>query len=202
MKKLSLISSISIVVVLASLISGCAGTIKNMREVPADRAEFTPEKGNAVIVFMRPSGMGFAIQSSVFEIKDNNPSTLAGIVAAKTKVAYRVEPGKHLFMVVGESADFMTADIQPNKTYYAYVTPRMGVWKARFSLEPKHKADLNTSDFSSALADCKWVEKSPDSDKWMLDNLDSIKSKRADYYPDWLQQPENERPHLLPEDGK
>ena len=202
MKKNSLFGSVTMLVVLAFLVSGCAGTVKNMREVPADRAEVIPEKGKAVIVFMRPSGMGFAIQSSVFEIKDENPSSLAGIVAAKTKVAYRLDPGKHLFMVVGESADFMTADVQPGKTYYAYVTPRMGMWKARFSLEPKHQQELSSADFNSALENCIWVEKSTDSENWMQDNIESIKSKRAEYYPEWMQKPEVERPHLLPEDGK
>ena len=201
MRKNTLISSASIFVVLALLISGCAGTVKNMREVPAGSTAVVPEEGKAVIVFMRPSGMGFAIQSSVFEIKDNYPS-LVGIVAAKTKVAYRLDPGKRLFMVVGESADFMTADILPNKTYYALVTPRMGLWKARFSLDPKHKQELNTSEFNSSLNDCKWVEKTPASDNWALGNMGSIESKRAEYYPEWLQKPETERPHLLPEDGK
>jgi len=173
-----------------------------MREVPPERAEFIPEKGKAVIVFMRPSGVGFAIQSSVFEVKDNKTASLAGIVAAKTKVAYRLDPGKHLFMVVGESADFMTADVLPDKTYYAFVTPRMGVWKARFSLEPKHKQELNTADLNSELDSCKWVEKSPESEDWMRDNMEDIESKRAEYYPEWMQKDEADRPHLMPEDGK
>jgi hypothetical protein len=105
-------------------------------------------------------------------------------------------------MVIGENADFMTADVLPNKTYYAYVTPRMGLWKARFSLEPKHKQDIGMPELSSALDECRSVEKTPDSNNWALGNMDSIQSKRAEYYADWLKSPESERPHLLPEDGK
>lgn len=201
MKNNSLIKSASILLVLALLLSGCAGTVKNMREVPPGSAEITPEKGKAVVVFMRPSGMGFAISSSVFEVKGDNMA-LAGIVAAKAKVAYRLDAGKHLFMVVGEGADYMSADLLPNKTYYAYVTPRMGMWKARFSLEPKHKQELNTSEFTGALDGCKWVEKIPESDNWMHENMESIKSKHAEYYPEWMALPENERVRLLPEDGR
>lgn len=201
MKNISLIRSASILLAFAIFLSGCAGTIKNMREVPAGSTEIAPAADKAVVVFMRPSGMGFAIQSSVFEIKGDN-LTLAGIVAAKTRVAYRLDPGKHLFMVIGESADFMSADLLPNKTYYAYVTPRMGMWKARFSLIPIHRQELNTPDFTSALDDCIWVEKTPDSDNWMLENIESIKSKRAEYYKEWMALPENERVRLLPEDGK
>lgn len=201
MKDNSLIKSASILMVIALLLSGCAGTVKNMREVPAGSAEVTPEKGKAVVVFLRPSGVGFAISSSVFEVRGDNMA-LAGIVAAKAKVAYRLNPGRHLFMVVGEGADYMSADLLPNKTYYAYVTPRMGIWKARFSLEPKHRQDLNASEFIAALDGCKWVEKIPESDNWMHENIESIKSKHAEYYPEWMALPENERVRLLPEDGR
>ena len=118
-----------------------------MRTVPLDQVVTGPEEGQSMIVFMRPSGMGYGIQSSVFEI-DNTEPKLAGIVAAKKKVAYRIAPGNHLFMVVGESADFMSAELEANKTYYALVTPRMGMWKARFSLRPVHADELNTNQFN------------------------------------------------------
>lgn len=97
-----------------------------MRVVSFDNVVDTPEKGKSLIVFMRPSSIGYAIQSSVFEVKGDDVH-LAGIVAAKKKVAYQVEPGKHLFMVVGESADFMSAELEKDKTYYALVTPRVGM---------------------------------------------------------------------------
>lgn len=187
--------------ILGLLLSGCAGSIVNMREVPPDKAVTGPEQGKAMVVFMRPSGLGFAISSSVFEVKGDTP-TLVGIVAAKAKVAYQVEPGKHLFMVVSESADFMSADLAANKTYYALVTPRMGMWKARFSLKPVHADKLNSSEFSGWLADCKWVEKSPESDAWANNNMPDIKAKRAKYYDVWVNKPEDGRPRLLPEDGK
>ena len=201
MKKHSLVGSVLMLLLAVLFLSGCAGSIKNMREVPAGSAEVTPDKGKAVVVFMRPSGMGFAIQSSVFEVKGDN-LTLAGIVAARMKVAYRLDPGKHLFMVIGEGADYMGAELLPNKTYYAYVTPRMGVWKARFSLLPVHKQELNTPDFTDALEGCTWVEKTSDSDNWMQENIESIKFKHAEYYPEWMALPEDERVRLLPEDGK
>lgn len=52
------------------LLSGCAGTVKNMRAVDSEHASFTPENGKAMIVFMRPATLGFAIQSSVFELNE------------------------------------------------------------------------------------------------------------------------------------
>ena len=60
-------------IILAVFISGCAGTVKNMRPVSHDSVTTKPEEGKSMIVFMRPSSFGFAIQSSVFEIKEGNP---------------------------------------------------------------------------------------------------------------------------------
>ena len=190
-----------IVLSLAILLSGCAGTVKNMRELPADAVVAPPKQDEALVVFMRPSGLGFAVQSSVYEIVSDKP-VLAGIVAAKTKVAYRTKPGTRLFMTLGENADFMTADLQPNKTYYAYVAPRMGAWKARFVFEPKTAKDLESAEFKSDFETCKWVEVSDESLRWLSENMSSIQSLRIEYYQDRLKQPANERSRLLANDGK
>lgn len=188
-----------LIVVLAALVSGCAGTIKHMEEVSA--APSGPRAGKAMVVFMRPSGLGYAVQSTVYEVQGNNVS-LIGVVAAKAKVAYEVDPGTRLFMVVGENADFMTAELLPNKTYYARVEPRMGLWKARFGLDPVPAKDLDTTDFKTQLDECKWVVKGPSADVWLGQNLASVQSKRLDYYPDWASKPAAEKPRLSPADGR
>ncbi len=190
-----------IVLLLALLLSGCAGTVKNMRVVPPDQVTTAPEKGKARVVFMRPSTLGFAIQSSVFEIKKDRPS-LVGIVAAKKKLSYSLEPGKYLFMVVGKSADFMSAELKADKTYYALVTPRMGLWKARFSLKPVHAGELGSAAFKAWQATGEWVEKSPASDRWANANMSSIQSKYKEYYADWMSKNPVERPKLFLQDGQ
>lgn len=201
-QKLSLISRIFMLACVLAIVFfyGCAGSVKNMREIPDEQAVYTPDPDRAMIVFMRPSTFGFAIQSSVFEIVDDNPE-LVGIVAAKKKVAYQVEPGGHLFMVIGESADFMKADLQAGKRYYALVTPRMGMWKARFSLKPIHKDDQESEKLTEWLKECHWVEKTYDSDQWADANMPSIQSKKSEYMQKWLQKPEPDRPALHVEDG-
>jgi hypothetical protein len=171
-----------------------------MREM-APGYEPAPAAGKAMVVFLRPSGLGAAIQSSVFEMRDNAP-LLAGIVAAKTKVAYQAEPGKQLFMVVGESGDFMSAELVAGRTYYALVTPRMGVWKARYSLRPVHKAELGGSELAGWLADCRWVEKGQEAEAWARENMESIRSKHVEYYPKWMEKAEGDRPVLFAEDGR
>jgi hypothetical protein len=185
----------------AIMLSGCAGAVKNMRVVPPDQAVTSPAQDKAMVVFMRPATLGYAIQSSVFEVKQDEPM-LVGIVAAKKKVAYQVDPGEHLFMVVGESADFMSAQLDENKTYYALVTPRMGMWKARFSLKPVNAAELQSPDFNKWYDACEWVEKIPAADTWATDNMPSIKSKQDAYYTKWMNKDSAAKPMLNAEDGR
>ncbi len=197
MKKLLAVSFLA----LLALLAGCAGTVTNMREIPLSQAPAAPEAGRAMIVFMRPSGLGFAVQSSVFEIRNDEPA-LVGIVAAKTRVAHQVAPGKYLFMTIGENADFMSAEVAAGKTYYVKVEPRMGMWKARFGLEPYRAKDLGTSAFTTDLDGCKPVAMSAESNAWASTNMMSIREKRTSYHGDWMKKPDAERPALMPEDGK
>ena len=186
--------------VLALAAPGCAGTIKNMREVPAGTAAPTPSAGKALVVFMRPSGMGYAIQSSVFSVKDGQPQ-IVGIVAAMAKVGWQADPGKHLFMVVGESGDFMSAELVAGRTYYALITPRMGVWKARFSLAPVSKPQLGTGEFKEWFERTRWAEPDERTAVWMHDNFSSVQEKYTAYYPKWMEKTPADRPALLPDDG-
>ncbi len=61
------------------LLGACAGSSQYMRDVAPEMVNYTPKPDQALVVFMRPSGLGFAIQSSVFDITDGSPIFL-GIV--------------------------------------------------------------------------------------------------------------------------
>lgn len=189
-----------VLLLLSFVLFGCAGTVKHMQVVPPGKVVDKPKNGNAVVVFMRPSTLGFAVQSSVFNVTGKK-SELVGVVAAKKKVAYQVKPGKHVFMAIGESADFMYAELEKNKTYYALVTPRMGLWKARFSLKPVHANELNTDEFKEWVNSCEWVETNESSYAWANSNMESIKEKRAEYYQDWMEKAPADRPKLRASDG-
>jgi hypothetical protein len=192
---------LALLAALALSASACAGTIKNMREVPPGSPEPKPAAGKAMVVFLRPSGMGYAIQSSVFVVKDKNPE-LVGIVAAKTKVAWQADPGKHLFMVVGESGDFMGAELEAGKTYFATVAPRLGMWKARFSLKPVGPEEAASPAFVDGLNGSRWVEKDEAAEAWARGHADEVRSKYEGYYPKWMEKAEADRPWLRTTDGK
>src|SRR5882672_10885864 len=79
-----------------------------------------PTEGKALVVFVRTlssdaTSVDFR-RSPVFELKSGaSVPELVGILSVRMMVAYQIDPGMHLFMVVGENADFMTADVLPNR---------------------------------------------------------------------------------------
>ena len=185
---------------LVLLLCGCAGRIVRMEVMPAESASPAPLPGKAMVVFMRGPDSAL-VQSTVYEVKGTDVEMI-GIVAAKTKVAYQVDPGKRMFMAVGETADFMNADLQAGRTYYVIVTAGLGNWKARFALDPIHRAQLDSAEFKSTFKDTRWVRKTAATDEWFAANRRSIQSKRSGSYSEWMKTPENERAALLAEDGR
>ncbi len=180
------------------LLVGCAGSTRLMK--PADDASYEPLADKAVVIFMRPQTLGFAVQSVAYDIIGNE-NKLVGIVSAKKKVAYITNPGEHLFMVIGESADFMKADLTAGKTYYALVTPRMGWNKARFSLTPVQKNQVNLSNLESWKKACIFTENTESSRQWAEKHARNVEGMRVRYYEKWKQKPKENQPSLKPEDG-
>lgn len=168
------------------LLSACASnpmqtaTNQTLGPVPSDQAQ---------IVFMRSSMYGGGINASLYDVTGGNLEFI-GIIANGSKIAHTTAPGKHTYMVVSEAADFMEANLLEGKTYYSIVTPRMGAWKARFSLRPVRNdgtTDFNTAspEFKKWVSGTQLVTTSPQAIQWFERNKGSILTKQADYLPVW-----------------
>ncbi|UXI66379.1 DUF2846 domain-containing protein [Tahibacter amnicola] len=165
-------------------LTGCQSSMM----VKANR-EPEPSADKALVVFMRPSSFGGAIQSSVYDTGEAK-DTFIGIVSTGTKVAYLAEPGQHRFMVVAENADFLEATLNAGKTYYVLVSPRMGVWKARFSLLPirnnaSAEHNVKSGDFAKWQSKTHWVGVSPEAEAWYREHESAIREKKNDYLKKW-----------------
>jgi hypothetical protein len=171
-----------------------------MMQVPADVAPFTADPEKATVVFMRPSSFGGAIQSYAF-LYDNDEPEFIGIISTNYKIAYQTPAGKHLFMIMGENADFLQADLAPNHIYYVVVEPHMGFFKSRFSLDPVPASQFDTQDFKDDLAECHFVQNTPASMEWFEQNKAAVIKKYESYYPDWQEDTEDQH-HLSQEDGR
>lgn len=176
----------SLFALLLLLLSGCAST---KMQVAAVQTLAPAASGKAQVVFLRSSFVGSAIQSSVYDVTSGTP-VFIGILANNTKVRYLADPGRRTFMAVSEAADFMQAELAAGKTYYGIVTPRMGVWKARFSLKPIKKdpaSEFSTAsaDFAKWLASTKMVENTVESEQWARDNSADVQEKYQEYWNKW-----------------
>lgn len=109
-------------------LTGCAGSSGYM--VKATPTE-GPAQGKAMVYFMRPSGMGFAIN---FQIWDG--TYFVGLSQAKSYFAYQCDPGKHLFLGIAENKAAIEADLNAGKSYYIGTNVRMGAMKARINFTP------------------------------------------------------------------
>jgi hypothetical protein len=189
----SLVSAVFLV--LAGLgLASCAST--QMKDAVEPAFVSAPRADQATLVFLRPSTFGFANQSTVYDVTAE-PPVLVGIVSATKKIAITAPPGQRRYMVVSEAADFMDAELVAGKTYYALVTPRMGMWRARFSLRPM---TATSPDLDGYLKETSWVENTPASDEWSRTNMPSVQAKKAEYLPEWLAK--SDKPILRAGDGR
>ena len=172
---------------LVCLAGGCAIQSGLVKISPA--ASYEPTRDKALIVFLRPSVYGGGVQASVYDITDNS-DVFIGILSGKTKVAHLTGPGEKLFMVIGENADFMKATLEAGKTYYALVSPRVGVWKARFSLLPIHKDTTSkyrteSDEFREWLNTTQYIENTDASIAWYQMNKARVQARKFEYLQKW-----------------
>ena len=192
----------------AALTLGLTGHAASKQMQPAGALP-VPSADQAVVEFMRPSKFGGAIKCAIFDITAGEPVFL-GILAPKDKIVVAFPAGKRLFMVTGENADFIEAELVPGKTFRAIAIARMGAWKARFSLIPvklhagEEEWALNSPKLPEWIKICKPIVPAPTAAKWYTDNRPSILKKKDAYMPKWEEMNEilKQYRRLLPEDGQ
>lgn len=151
---------------------------------------------------MRASGFGGAITSPLLEVDNQGNSSLVGIIGPGEKMVHYVEPGSHQFMVIGENADFMNADVEAGKAYYAIIRPRMGVWKARFSLTPFkvapeapefNKEGSHIKKWSKA---CEYTVPNEAAVQWVNEKQGELKDLYNEYMPKWQAKSQAQKNYL------
>jgi hypothetical protein len=168
--------------------TGCASN--KMLDAP-EQEVIAPPTDKAQVIFLRSSFVGSAIQSVIYDATDGGTEFI-GILSNGKMLSYTVDPGKHMFMVVSEAADFMEANLVGGKTYYAIVTPRMGAWRARFSMSPVRNGgagefQYDSSDFRDWIADAEFSQNTSESHAWAKENHASVQEKQAEYWEVWQQ---------------
>jgi hypothetical protein len=107
----------AILAITSVLLVSCAGYTKYMTETDE---RLQPDKGHAVVVFMRPymfvgGGRNLAVMDGDAAI---------GNLPIETQFEYLASPGKHVFFAgaAGMPIGSVNADLAPGKTYYVIVS--------------------------------------------------------------------------------
>jgi len=143
-----------ILILMILVFMGCAGSSSYMQ--PATTM-MQPSADKAVVYFLRPSGIGFAIN---FQIWDGD--RFIGLSQAKSYFGYQCEPGKHLFVGIAENKRGLEADLEAGKTYFAITQVRMGGWRARMAFIPVTRGSEYWDTVNTYLTELKYIEAKPD----------------------------------------
>lgn len=192
MRKLMLI-----VMTIACLgITGCGS---KMRRIDPAAVNDSVAPDETAIVFMRSSIAGALVKAPVFEAAEDGTLKHIAIMHSRTKYLHRTSPGKHRYIVCGESSEMLEADMEAGKTYYVYVNPRLGWFKARFSFSPV--SDLTDETFKNDFMRYAWITNKPQAEEWFLDNLPSLRKKYINALEDYNEEKPEDRKIILPEYG-
>jgi hypothetical protein len=157
----------------------------------AEQDLIAPSADKAQVIFLRSSFVGSAIQAVIYDTTDGGTEFI-GILSNGKMLAHDVDPGEHVFMVVSEAADFMAAELVGGKTYYAIVTPRMGAWRARFSMSPVRNGgpgefQYDSNEFRNWISEAEFSDNTPESIAWAEENHSSVVEKQTEYWEVWQQ---------------
>ena len=162
-----------LLIVVSSLLLAVGCSLVRPASGPAQPAE-----NQAVVVFV-----GRAAMALLYDISDGDQETFIGISDPATKVAYVAPAGRRRFMVVGETADFLDADLAPGKTYYALVISRPGWVAARYSFRPVRRTETQSGREAEWITEAQWVEPNERGQKYASDHSRHAHSKKLGNLP-------------------
>lgn len=175
-----MLSRLTIAIVAVTAIS--CSTARHATVETTARVE-RPEPGMSLIYFVR-AGAPNRFPGPV--VMDGD--TYIGTAPTWGHLAYVTKPGRHMFAVFSEAADFLQADLEPGKTYYANVRQRAGVWERRYSFVAHN--DPSAIDAARGLVTATPQVRSTDAGReWFEENRGLFEQLRSEYLPVWQTNP-------------
>ncbi len=104
----------------------------------------------AAMVFVRSSIVASAVKAQIFDMT-NGQARFVGEIENNTQLLYELSPGRHVFMIMADSVDYIEVNVQNGYVYYALVKPSMGVWKPKFHFVPIKNASPDTIESENSV---------------------------------------------------
>lgn len=170
MKKYPLLA---LMLVLSLFLTACSS---KLMDPMLEQQQPIPQGDEASITFFRTSSFGGMIQAPIAE-ETASGLELVGIASTDTKIRHVAAPGKHIFVVGGESGSLLDANLAPQKHYYVKVSPGFGWGKTRFTMVPVPPQDLSAPGMQEEIRECTPVSKNDKAAQWFLENKSSMEDK-------------------------
>ena len=97
---------------------------------------YPPKKGNSVVYIARWAIGGYAAGFEYF-----HEDQFIGKFVGNGYLRFECKPGKHLFWASSENKEFITTELEPNRTYIIRAMAAPGAWKMHASLKPITRSD-------------------------------------------------------------
>lgn len=185
--KLSVLLCLAVVL---AILGGCSSKSAHMQvaQAPATGGLSGDKAG---IVFYRPySG---STQAPVAEFINDDVNHVA-ILSAHAKFFHLTTPGRHVYIVAGETGSLLEAELEGGKIYYVRIEPRQGRFKSRFAFVPIVPKDMEATytktvrdrsgdeervvvNEKGLLDSCLWYENGPSAEVWFKANKGSMALK-------------------------
>lgn len=198
--KVTFMKHIPHIVALIALVafgSGCASSGVTGRKGTALTIE-TPPPGKSQVLFCRFGALASAISFNVHDGED-----YIGVLPPNSYFAYVCEPGKHLFSSTMEDVALLEAELMPDHTYYAEVTPVMGWWIAQvnmYSLYPGCRGE-NWASLPKKLGKLRETEITDLDKQEDREGIEKFMERITKYYDEkYLKDPDREQ--IRPEHGQ
>lgn len=164
---------LGLMLLLSLLLSACSS---KLMDPMLEQQQPVPQGNEASITFFRTSSFGGMIQAPIAE-ETASGLELVGISSMDTKIRHVVAPGKHIFVVGGESGSLLAADLAPQRHYYVKVSPGFGWGKTRFTMVPVPPQDLDAPGMQKEIRECTPVSRNDKAAQWFLENKRSMEDK-------------------------
>jgi hypothetical protein len=174
------------------IMASCAGSSVYMKP---SQSLLNPTSEKALVRFMRPSGMGYAVNFNIWD-----GEKVIGNSVAKGQFDYLADPGKHLFVAVAENQAFVEANLEAGNIYYIITQVKMGVWKARVGFIPVNKGSEFWDKVKEYENELDKLEPNTEALRsWELANKSGMQDILNRYETEWKSKG---WPKLNPEDGR
>lgn len=175
--------------VLLAITLGSAGCAARYWDSAAPGSRITgPPPGTSLVYFVQPDL--WSLRDAAFIFDD---LYFVGAIGGGGHIAYVTVPGRHLFMVTSEAADFLEAELLPDRTYYVNVVRRWGISFARFSLAPAIQPD-SIARAKALAANSTQLRQNDTARRWETGKHETIARLKISYFSKWEARPD--RPFL------